>query len=61
MKEFSFPLAVSALLVVATPAFAQDSAPAPADKPPLRVLAIGNSFSASLCSFLPAAAAAVLK
>ena len=42
-------------LLAAAPAFAEEPA-APADKPPLRVLAIGNSFSASLCSFLPAAA-----
>ena len=31
---------------------------APVDKPPLRVLSIGNSFSASLCRYLPAMAAA---
>ena len=54
MKHVPLPL-FAALL--AAPVLAQD-APASADKPPLRVLAIGNSFSASLCSFLPAAAAA---
>ena len=31
---------------------------APAERPPLRVLSIGNSFSASLCRYLPAMAAA---
>ena len=38
-------------------AAAADSA-SPAERLPLKVLAIGNSFSASLCSFLPDAAAA---
>ena len=41
-------------LLAAAPAFAEE----PAEKPPLRVLAIGNSFSLSLCTFLPSAAAA---
>lgn len=43
--------------ILALPVVAEDS-PAPAEKPPLRVLSIGNSFSASLCRYLPAMAAA---
>ena len=56
MKRTTLLLAVPALL--ATGLCPGQTPAAHADKPPLRVLAIGNSFSASLCSFLPDAAAA---
>ena len=58
------PTAMKRTLLLAVPALLAtglcpgQTPAAPADKPPLRVLAIGNSFSASLCSFLPDAAAA---
>ena len=55
MKRIA-PLAALAVLM-AGPCPGQSTA-APADKPPLRVLSIGNSFSASLCRYLPAMAAA---
>ena len=54
MKRIA-PLAALAVLM-AGPCPGQSHA-APADKPPLRVLSIGNSFSASLCRYLPAMAA----
>ncbi|MBQ9727954.1 MAG: DUF4886 domain-containing protein [Kiritimatiellae bacterium] len=47
-----------AVLAVLSAGLCHGQSPAPADKPPLRVLAIGNSFSASLCRYLPAMAAA---
>ena len=53
MKRIA-PLAALAVLM-AGPCPGQSHA-APADKPPLRVLSIGNSFSASLCRYLPAMA-----
>ena len=49
--------AASALLAAAASAFGEASV-ATEERPPLRVLSIGNSFSLSLCTFLPAAAAA---
>jgi len=49
---------LAALAVLTAGSCPGQSPAAPADKPPLRVLSIGNSFSASLCRYLPAMAAA---
>ena len=59
MKTAAFLFRRSAVLVVLMAGLRPGQSPAaPADKPPLRVLSIGNSFSASLCRYLPAMAAA---
>ena len=55
MKRIASLAALAVLMAGSCPG---QSPAAPADKPPLRVLSIGNSFSASLCRYLPAMAAA---
>ena len=53
MKRIATLAALAVLMAGPCPG---QSHAAPAEKPPLRVLSIGNSFSASLCRYLPAMA-----
>ena len=55
MKRIASLAALAVLMAGSCPG---QSPAAPAERPPLRVLSIGNSFSASLCRYLPAMAAA---